>query len=83
MRGFYVRHATCDRLLEPRSSRELRYRARRQLKSGTDNDDRLFGARSFESAKEFWEHHPLYHNWKFKGWACKIGNRAAPEHGKV
>jgi hypothetical protein len=41
------------------------------------------GLVGFESAKEFWEQHPLYHNWKFKGWACQIGNRAAPEHGKV
>ena len=41
------------------------------------------GLEGFESAKEFWEHHPLYHNWKFRGWACQISNRAAPEHGKV
>src|SRR5262245_1850633 len=41
MRGFYVCHATCDRLLEPGSSRELRYRARRQLKSGAGDDDGL------------------------------------------
>jgi hypothetical protein len=67
MRGFYVRHTTCDRLLEPGSSRELRYRARRQLKSETGNDDRLPGARRFRVCKEFWEHHPLYRNWKFKG----------------
>src|SRR5215467_6182872 len=25
------------------------------------------GLLGFESAKEFWEHHPLYHSWKFKG----------------
>jgi hypothetical protein len=37
----------------------------------------------FESAKEFWEHHPLYHTWKFKGWACQFGNRAPPERGKA
>ena len=51
MRGFYVRHATCDRLLEPGSSGELRYRARRQLKSGTGNDDRLPGARRLRVCK--------------------------------
>ena len=22
------------------------------------------GLEGFEPAKEFWEHHPLYHNWK-------------------
>ena len=27
------------------------------------------GLLGLESAKEFWEHHPLYHTWKFKGWA--------------
>jgi hypothetical protein len=27
------------------------------------------GLLGFESAKECWEHHPLYHAWKFKGWA--------------
>jgi len=36
------------------------------------------GLLGFESAKEFWEHHPLYHTWKFKGWACQFGNRAPP-----
>ena len=41
------------------------------------------GLEGFESAKEFWEHHPLYHTWKLKGWACQIGNRAAPERGKI
>ena len=41
------------------------------------------GLLGFESAKEFWEHHPLYHSWKFKGWACQFGNRAPPEHGKA
>lgn len=41
------------------------------------------GLQGFESAKEFWEKHPLYHNWKFKGWKCQIGNRAPPEHGKA
>lgn len=41
------------------------------------------GLEAFESAKEFWEHHPLYHTWKSKGWACQIGNRAAPERGKI
>jgi hypothetical protein len=41
------------------------------------------GLLGFESAKEFWEHHPLYHTWKFKGWACQFGNRAPPEHGKA
>ena len=51
MRGCYVRHVTCDRLLEPRSSRELRYRARRQLKSGTRDDDRLLGARRLRVCK--------------------------------
>jgi hypothetical protein len=34
------------------------------------------GLLGFESAKDFWEHHPLYHTWKFKGWACQFGNRA-------
>jgi hypothetical protein len=37
------------------------------------------GLLGFESAKEFWEHHPLYHTWKFKGWACQLGNRAPPD----
>jgi hypothetical protein len=41
------------------------------------------GLQGFESAKEFWEHHPLYHTWKFKGWACQFGNRAPPERGKA
>ena len=41
------------------------------------------GLEAFDSAKEFWEHHPLYHTWKLKGWACQIGNRAAPERGKI
>ena len=39
------------RLLEPRSSGELRYRARRQLKSGTRDDDRLLGARRLRVCK--------------------------------
>src|SRR5215831_15390656 len=51
MRGFYVCHATCDRLLEPGSSRELRYRARRQLKSGAGDDDGLLGARRLRVCK--------------------------------
>ena len=38
------------------------------------------GLEGFESAKEFWEHHPLYHSWQFKGWACRIGNRAPPDN---
>jgi hypothetical protein len=41
------------------------------------------GLLGFESAKEFWEHHPLYHTWQFKGWACQFGNRAPPERGKA
>ena len=41
------------------------------------------GLLGFGSAKEFWEHHPLYHTWKFKGWACQFGNRAPPERGKA
>jgi len=41
------------------------------------------GLLGFESAKEFWEHHPLYHTWKFKGWAGQFGNRAPPERGKA
>src|SRR6516164_1459364 len=41
------------------------------------------GLLGFESAKEFWEHHPLYHTWKFKGWACQFGNRAPPDRGKA
>ena len=41
------------------------------------------GLLGFESAKEFWEHHPLYHSWKFKGWACQFGNRAPPDRGKA
>jgi hypothetical protein len=41
------------------------------------------GLLGFESAKEFWEHHPLYHTWKFKGWACQIGNRAPPDRRKA
>jgi hypothetical protein len=41
------------------------------------------GLLGFESAKEFWEHHPLYHAWKFKGWACQIGNRNPPVRGKA
>ena len=30
------------------------------------------GLLGFESAKEFWERHPLYHTWKFKGWAWSV-----------
>jgi hypothetical protein len=41
------------------------------------------GLEGFESAKEFWEHHPLYHSWQFKGWACQIGNRAPLEKGNA
>jgi len=41
------------------------------------------GLLGFESAKEFWEHHPLYHTWKFKGWACQFGNRAKTCCGPV
>jgi hypothetical protein len=41
------------------------------------------GLLGFESAKEFWEHHPLYHSWKFKSWACQFGNRAPPDRGKA
>jgi hypothetical protein len=41
------------------------------------------GILGFESAKEFWEHHPLYHTWKFKGWASQFGNRAPPDRGKA
>jgi hypothetical protein len=37
------------------------------------------GLEGMESAKEFWEHHPLYHSWQFKGWACQIGNSARPD----
>jgi hypothetical protein len=37
------------------------------------------GLEGMESAKEFWENHPLYHTWQFKGWACQIGNSAPPE----
>ena len=36
------------------------------------------GLAGLESAKEFWEQHPIYHSWKFKGWSCQIGNRAPP-----
>jgi hypothetical protein len=39
------------------------------------------GLEGFESAKNFWEHHPLYHSWHFKGWACQIGNKAPPARG--
>jgi len=41
------------------------------------------GLEGLESAKEFWEHHPLYHSWQFKGWACQIGNGAPPEKRKA
>ena len=41
------------------------------------------GVVGFESAKEFWEQHPLYHNWQFKGWSCRFGNRALPGDGKA
>jgi hypothetical protein len=37
------------------------------------------GLEGMESAKEFWERHPLYHSWQFKGWACQIGNSAPPD----
>jgi hypothetical protein len=37
------------------------------------------GLEGMESAKEFWECHPLYHSWQFKGWACQIGNSAPPD----
>jgi hypothetical protein len=30
------------------------------------------GLLGFESAKEFWEHHPLYHTWKFKGLGLSV-----------
>jgi hypothetical protein len=39
------------------------------------------GVEGMESAKEFWEHHPLYHTWQFKGWRCQIGNKKPPERG--
>ena len=39
------------------------------------------GIEGFESAKQFWEQHPLYHTWKFKGWACQIGNKRPPDRG--
>jgi hypothetical protein len=35
------------------------------------------GLLGFESAKEFLG--PLYHSWKFKGWACQFGNREIRE----
>jgi hypothetical protein len=37
------------------------------------------GLEGMESAKQFWEQHPLYHSWQFKGWACQIGNSAPPD----
>ena len=40
------------------------------------------GLQGFESAKEWWEKQPLYHDWKFKGWACKVGNKADPTRHK-
>jgi hypothetical protein len=41
------------------------------------------GLMGFETAKQWWEKHPLYHTWKFKGWSCQFGNRAPPERGKA
>jgi hypothetical protein len=40
-RGFNVRHTTRDRLHKPRGTGNLCNRTRRQLKSGTGNDDGL------------------------------------------
>jgi hypothetical protein len=37
------------------------------------------GLEGMESAKEFWQNHPLYRSWQFKGWACQIGNGAPPD----
>jgi hypothetical protein len=52
------------------------------------NQDQLtmgscLGVVGLESAKEFWEQHPLYHNWQFKGWSCQFGNRAPLRDGKA
>lgn len=41
------------------------------------------GLVGLESAREFWEQHPLYHSWQFKGWSCQIGNRAPPAKSKA
>lgn len=83
MRGFNVRYTTCDRLHEPGCSRDL---LTEPVVNSNQDQVTMTGClrlKGFESAKEFWEHHPLYRTWKFKGWACQIGNRPAPEHGKV
>ncbi len=39
------------------------------------------GVEGMESAIKFWQEHPLYHTWQFKGWACQIGNKPAPDRG--
>lgn len=41
------------------------------------------GLNGLVTAKKFVENHALYHDWKLKGWACQIGNRAAPDKGKA
>jgi hypothetical protein len=40
------------------------------------------GLEGMESAKDFWEHHPLYHSWQFKGWACTDWERRAARQEK-
>src|SRR6516225_3210590 len=36
------------------------------------------GLQGMESAKEFWQHHPLYHGWQSRGWACRSGTAPHP-----
>jgi len=41
------------------------------------------GLVGLESAREFWQQHPLYHAGNSKGWSCQIGNRAPPAKGNA
>jgi hypothetical protein len=55
----------------------------RVVDSSQDNVGMMacMGLEGITSAIHWWHEHPLYHAWKFKGWACQIGNRAAPARG--
>jgi hypothetical protein len=40
------------------------------------------GLVGLESAREFWEQHPLYHSWQFKGWSCQIATARRPPRAR-
>ena len=42
------------------------------------------GIEGANSAKKFWEDHPDMHKaYHFGGWSCQIGNKKAPDRGKL